>query len=54
MKNSNKIISKKLATEAAREHFGVQRLRGDAYVGVLGGSSPYHLFIYKGQSFEIR
>lgn len=47
-----KLISRKLAIAAAREHFNVKKYRGD--ISLMGGNNPYYLFIYKGKSFEIR
>jgi hypothetical protein len=49
---ANKIISRKSAFAEARKYFGVKRLHAD--VCIMGGSSPYWLFIHKGDSFEIR
>lgn len=48
-----KIISTKLAFEAAREYFNRKRLRGVQH-HIMGGSNPYHLFIFQGDAFEIR
>lgn len=49
----NQIISTKKAFAAAREHFNRKKLRGCMHA-IMGGNNPYHLFIFKGQSFEIR
>ena len=47
-----KVITKKEALKAARDYFNVKRYRGDCHL--MGGNRPYWLFIYKGDSFEIR
>lgn len=52
MKNS-KLISTKLAFKAAREFFNRKKLRNCTHY-IMGGSNPYHLFIFQGNSFEIR
>lgn len=52
-KQMKNLISTKEAKKAARTYFGVERLaKCDHYV--MGGNNPYHLFIYKGNAFEIR
>lgn len=48
-----KLISTKEAYKAAREYFNRKRLRGHTH-SIMGGNRPYHLFIFKGEPFEIR
>lgn len=48
-----KLISTKEAFSAAREFFNRKKLRGVTHA-IMGGNNPYHLFIFKGEAFEIR
>lgn len=51
----NLMISRKQAFDAARLHFKRKRLKDSCLMySVMGGNNPYHLFIYKGEAFEIR
>ena len=47
------LISTKNAFKAAREYFNRKKLRSVQH-HIMGGSNPYHLFIFKGDAFEIR
>jgi hypothetical protein len=47
------ICTKKEALASARDYFGRKLLRG-VDISIMGGNNPYWLFIFKGQSFEIR
>ena len=51
MKTEN--TNRKDAFKAARKHYGRKKLRGLTYA-LMGGNKPYHLFIFKGEPFEIR
>lgn len=48
-----KLISTKEAREKARQHFNVKRFHGTHQI-MQGRTGKYHLFIYKGDSFEVK
>jgi hypothetical protein len=51
----NLICTRKQAFAKARLYFNRKRLKDSCLIySVMGGNNPYHLFIYKGEAFEIR